>query len=69
MSVKEERPPHVAPTTVGDLIRALQEYPEHVAVAVRTGTRAPGTEDEGQPIVRPLTVEPHGNRNGPYITL
>lgn len=67
MSVKEKRPPHVAPQTVGELIAALQEYPEHQAIVVRTGTNA--DTYAGEPIVRAVIVTPHSNSNGPYVTL
>lgn len=69
MSLKEQRPPHVGPATVGDLIRALQEYPEHTAVTVRTGTHPERSNYPGEPFVRPVTVAPQSNRNGPYVTL
>jgi hypothetical protein len=69
MSLKERRPPHVAPQTVGQLMAALQEYPENLPVAVRTGTRGPSDEEPGTPTVRALTVAEHGNRNGPFLTL
>lgn len=67
--MNEKRPPHVGPSTVGDLIRALQEYPEHAAVVVRTGTHPERSAAPGEPIVRAVTVEPQSNRNGPYVTL